>query len=340
MSISFNAVYIEITSDCMLSCLYCYHGARKNAKKFFPLERYQILLEELPEKAIVDLSGGEPLLHPNICEIIHLTAEKNFQTRLITNGLRLIELSKQELFLIDTIAISLDGITCDVHDAVRGQGSFCKMEKGLAKLYDIGLSNRVTFNVTVGQWNKENLEDYILYAIKWGASIVNFENLHKIPGEYNSFVEKETLSIDESLNLYNQTKEFQKMYQDKITIVPSRFVGGSCPLIMPNSSWGLRIDTMMNVYPCEGFCGTEFSLGNLSEQSLVEVINGNKCKEIVSFLRTRIEQIESCHKCVLKGIICQGGCAADAYFQQADCLCTDGACHVRLHRIYEKLINS
>ena len=322
----------------MLSCPYCYHGSHRGTGNCFPLERYRHLLNELPAGTIIDLSGGEPLLHPDIRSIINLTAKKGYRTRLITNGILLGDFPEEELSLLDTVAISLDGITQEEHDAIRGKGSFQKTERGIAKLRDAGLSGRMTFVVTVSRRNRDHLEDFLKYALSWGAGSVNFGNLHSVPERKNLFVEQESLSTNEALALHEQTEAFRVAYQGKLLIVPSRNIGGGCPLITPGSPWGLRIDADMNVYPCEGFCGTSFSLGNLSNQSMNEVLEGSRCREIAEFLLARMEKIEECRRCGLKGVLCLGGCAADAYFRETDCLCTDGACDVRRRRVYHRLL--
>ena len=338
MPILYDAIYIEVTSDCMLSCPYCYHGSRRGTGTYFPLERYRFLLNELPAGVTVDLSGGEPLLHPDIRTMICLTAEKGYRIRLITNGILLADFPEEELSLLDTVAISLDGTTQEEHDAIRGKGSFQKTERGLAKLRDAGLSDRVTFDVTVSHRNVDHLEDFLQYALSWGAGSVNFGNLHSVPEGENPFIERESLSTGEALALYEQTTAFREAYRERLLVVPTRNIGGGCPLITPGSHWGLRIDAEMNVYPCEGFCGTGFSLGNLSNRSMDEVLEGSRCQEIADFLLTRIEKIEECRRCVLKGIFCLGGCAADAYFRKTDCLCTDGACNVRRRQAYRQLL--
>lgn len=339
MLISYDAVYIEITSDCMLSCPYCYHGSRRGTGNYFPLERYRLLLNELPVGITIDLSGGEPLLHPNIRTMIRLAAEKEYRIRLITNGILLADFPEEELTMLDTIAISLDGITKDEHDAIRGKGSFQKIEHAIARLRDIGISDRITFDVTVSRRNVDHLEDFLRYALSWEANSVNFGNLHNVPNVENAFIERESLTMDETLKVYEQTMTLREAYLNRLSVVPTRSVGGGCPLITPGSPWGLRIDAEMNVYPCEGFCGTEFSLGNLSNQSMEDVLKGKQCREIVDYLLTRIEVIKECRRCGLKGIFCLGGCAADAYFRKTDCLCTDGACDIRRRLVYRQLLS-
>lgn len=337
MPICFDSVYIEVTSDCMLSCPYCYHGMQRGTGHYFPIERYRLLMDELPVGTTVDLSGGEPLLHPKIHEMILLAAENGYSVRLITNGVMLTDLSIEEMTRLDTISISLDGTTQEEYDETRGQGSFAKMESGLLKLRETGLSERVAFAVTVSHRNLGHLEDYLEYAQSWKAGTVNFGNLHGIPKGNNSFIERESLSLEECAALYEYTESLREKYRGRLLIVPSRNVGGGCPLTIPGSKWGLRIDALMNVYPCEGFCGTDFSLGNLSSQSMDQLLEGSSCWGVANYLLARIEKIEECRQCGLKGSFCLGGCAAEAYFRKKDCLCTDGACHIRRRQAYRML---
>ena len=337
MHISFDSVYVELTSDCMLSCPYCYHGFRRGTGKYFPLERYKLLLEELPDGTTVDLSGGEPILHPDIHSILRLTFDKGYPVRLITNGILLTALSNEEISLLDTISISLDGTTQERHDAIRGKGSFEKIEESIDRIHKLKMAKKISFSVTIYNKNQKYLDDFIQYALSKGVGSVNFGNLHEIPSGNNEFIKKELLSIDESLALYEQTIAFQESYRGKLLIVPSRNVGGGCPLVKPGKNWGIRIDPGMNVYPCEGFCGTDFSIGNLSNQTISELLGGKQCQEMVKFFYERINIIKECQHCGLKGSSCFGGCVADAFFLQPDCLCTDGACHIRRRQLFHQL---
>ncbi|ALM09525.1 MAG TPA: radical SAM protein [Candidatus Peribacter riflensis] len=84
---------IEVTNACNLGCPMCY--AASGSGEFLPLEVIEKMMDtyiqsELEPPEILQISGGEPTLHPNILEIITLGKRKGFKyVMLNTNGLRL-----------------------------------------------------------------------------------------------------------------------------------------------------------------------------------------------------------------------------------------------------------
>lgn len=335
----YNALYLELTTECMLACPYCYHGERRNSNKFFPFERFCSLLDELPNKLTIDLSGGEPCLHPAIRSIIHLAAEKGHRVRLVTNGYLLPLFSINDLSLLETISISLDGTGPKDHDAIRGLGSFKRIEDGLVILKKAGLTSHVSFNITITRNNKNQLDKFIEYAIIKEVGSVNFECVHRIPDMKNTFIDHNALSIEEELSLYERTLKLEEEYKEVLHIIPTRNLLGECPLVKPSSLLGLRIDADMNVFPCEGFCGLSFSLGNIAKQSIEEVLISPQSNRVFEFLSNRIDRISECSNCVIKRSFCTGGCAADAYYVKRDSLCSDGACNARRLQVFQRLLN-
>ena len=81
----YKKVYIEITNNCNLSCDFCPHNKRKN--EFITLDNFNIILDKLENytKYLYLHVLGEPLLHPNINEIIDV-ASKRYKINITTNG--------------------------------------------------------------------------------------------------------------------------------------------------------------------------------------------------------------------------------------------------------------
>jgi len=82
-------IVLEINSKCNISCNGCYkklNGATK------PVEQIMKELDfALTQRKIqtVSIAGGEPTLHPNLCEIIKSIKSRNLRSLLLTNGLEL-----------------------------------------------------------------------------------------------------------------------------------------------------------------------------------------------------------------------------------------------------------
>ena len=81
----FKKVYIEITNNCNLNCDFCI--GNKRDKKFITKEEFNILMDKLEgyTKYLYFHVMGEPLLHPNINELIDM-AESRYFINITTNG--------------------------------------------------------------------------------------------------------------------------------------------------------------------------------------------------------------------------------------------------------------
>lgn len=81
----FKKVYVEITNGCNLNCDFCIKN--KRTSKFISIDEFKILLEKLKDYTdyLYFHVLGEPLLHPNINELIDI-ASINFKINITTNG--------------------------------------------------------------------------------------------------------------------------------------------------------------------------------------------------------------------------------------------------------------
>jgi len=81
----FKKVYIEITNNCNLNCDFCIHNKRD--KKFISIDEFKLTLDKLKDYTdyLYFHILGEPLLHPNINELINI-ASNNFNINITTNG--------------------------------------------------------------------------------------------------------------------------------------------------------------------------------------------------------------------------------------------------------------
>lgn len=73
---------------------------------------------------IIDFTGGEPLLHKQLPEILHLAKDKGFITTITTNTLLYPKKAKSIAGLVDMLHFSLDSFDKEEHDRMRGVPCF------------------------------------------------------------------------------------------------------------------------------------------------------------------------------------------------------------------------
>ena len=85
-----NNLWIQLTtSACNLKCRHCYLSCMpSNKPRFLPLDKIKSAIEEAKKMQVEEiyLQGGEPLLHPDINNIIRLSL-KLANVTILTNGL-------------------------------------------------------------------------------------------------------------------------------------------------------------------------------------------------------------------------------------------------------------
>jgi hypothetical protein len=99
--------WVEITTDCNLKCPGCYRGCNRedNVPIHEPIEKVKeniLEMKRLRNCQIISLSGGEPLLHPELGNIIRFIKDNGMYPFVHTNGIllsagKLIELKKEGL---------------------------------------------------------------------------------------------------------------------------------------------------------------------------------------------------------------------------------------------------
>jgi MoaA/NifB/PqqE/SkfB family radical SAM enzyme len=118
-------VYVEPTSRCNLTCRTCIRNAWDEPQgdmSAITWERVIESLKVLPSRPDVFFGGfGEPLLLPNIAEMIEQVKAVAGKVELITNGILLTERLSGKLIKagLDTLWVSLDGATPENYADVR-----------------------------------------------------------------------------------------------------------------------------------------------------------------------------------------------------------------------------
>ncbi|MBI5752232.1 MAG: heme d1 biosynthesis radical SAM protein NirJ [Hydrogenophilales bacterium] len=138
---------------CNLTCKHCYSIS---ADKDFPGElttgEIFTVMDDLKrfQVPVLILSGGEPLLRPDIFDIAHRAKDMGFYVGLSSNG-TLIDASNIDRIAavgFDYVGVSLDGMK-DAHDRFRRlQGAFDASMRGIRLCRDKGIKAGIRFTLT------------------------------------------------------------------------------------------------------------------------------------------------------------------------------------------------
>ena len=149
------------TQTCNLKCMHCYASSRnKQYPGELTTEEAKGLMDQLAEFKIptVLFSGGEPLMRPDLFEVVAYAREQGLRAVLSTNGTLISQEVAEKIrdAGFTYVGISLDGIG-DVHDSIRGtKGSFEDALEGIRRVRDVGI--RVGLRFTIHAKNRDEVE--------------------------------------------------------------------------------------------------------------------------------------------------------------------------------------
>ena len=178
-----------VTQNCNFHCLYCGQGGEATATT-----KGNILLTQIKEIVEISirngvkkfrLTGGEPLLHNDIDNILNFFSELGYFTLVNTNGSMI--LKKQDI--LDKIhtnikfAVSLDTLDKDKLFKISHVSCHEDIINGIKYLKRLGLLFRV--NMVVGRYNFDEVDDIIKFCQKIGCDL-KLLDIVSVPIPYNS----------------------------------------------------------------------------------------------------------------------------------------------------------
>ncbi|OHD56604.1 MAG: hypothetical protein A2Y33_03660 [Spirochaetes bacterium GWF1_51_8] len=138
---------VEVTHRCQLHCLHCGSscGTEQYAPKELDFEEWLDVFRKVakaydPAQIKVAVTGGEPLVRPDIYRLIANITEMGYKVSLMTNGMTMDDRIVKYLAAahVNGIGVSIDGLE-ENHDWLRNKkGAFAKATDTLKRLRDSG----------------------------------------------------------------------------------------------------------------------------------------------------------------------------------------------------------
>jgi SynChlorMet cassette radical SAM/SPASM protein ScmE len=157
-----RSVDVEITAECNLRCRYCSFFDNPGVPyASLPTEEWLRFFDELGRACVmsVRISGGEPCTRPDLPQLIDGIVRNRMRFSILSNGTLMTDELAAHLAQTgrcDSVQVSIDGSRAEIHDRLRGQGSFARAVAGLRALQRHGVS--VTSRVTIHRHNVDDLE--------------------------------------------------------------------------------------------------------------------------------------------------------------------------------------
>jgi AdoMet-dependent heme synthase len=208
----------HLTERCNLKCRHCYQeGAGQvpelsRAQVFRVIEEIARMLQDWRQAYGIDfqpsfnVTGGEPFLRPDLFEILEAMAAIGFEIYLLSNGTcitgerarRLAELG------VHGVQISLEGPR-EIHEYIRGRGSFAASLQGVRTLLAAGL--KVSLNATLSRLNAGHFLELVEVARGLGVSRLGFSRL--VPSGRGRAMLDLMLSTAQVRKLYEEVRSWQ-----------------------------------------------------------------------------------------------------------------------------------
>lgn len=326
-AVPLDQIYFYLTEGCNLACRHCWLAP--------PLQtvnrKYPILPVRLFKKAIyeamplglngIKLTGGEPLLHPDIKEIFSIIRENNLGLSMETNGfLCSMEIAKEIAESPNRfVSVSIDGSDNITHDKIRGvEGSFEKAVNAVKNLVKTGTTTQVIMSLMLD--NRHQVESMATLSRDLGAESLKINIVQPIARGKSLLEKEESLKINEIIELgkhvesnLSSNNDFRVEFDYPLAFHPLSHLAN-------NGSGTCNIFNIIGVIATGEYalCGIgnhipELVFGRIDKVELKNVwINNPVLNEIRNGIPERLEGV--CADCLMKQI-CLGSCIALTYYR-------------------------
>lgn len=309
--------HLDITEGCNIACTHCYQEPYLHQGEGLSVDQIRRVINELYWMNVesVIISGGEPLTRPDLFEIIDLIEQRYIRIQdILTNGMLITEETIEEIRSLrnsPNIVVSLNGLTPDSDDEIRGHGTNEACERGLERVANSEIEAHVCSVATTLNLNElpemyEYLQD--LGVSRWRIGLAQVEPGTTEEGHFDidletyqsvgrEIIEKHLESeTDMRINIEGLFKEevFEFGYsQYEPDSIICRYNERSC-CVKPDGT--VTSCTLLHDYKC----------GDVTDERLEDVWTGDAMRE---FKQTTVSEVipEDCRTCDALEY-CGGGC--------------------------------
>jgi cyclic pyranopterin phosphate synthase len=159
-------IRISLTKQCNLSCIYCHREGEKGSADQLSAAEIAEILEVSVKFGIksVKFTGGEPLLRPDLIEIVK-SVPKGMESSLTTNGTLLAGLARDLRDAgLKRVNVSLDSLDRETYKKITGVDRLPDVLAGITAALEAGLTPVKLNMVVLEGINEQEVEDFLAYV--------------------------------------------------------------------------------------------------------------------------------------------------------------------------------
>lgn len=302
---------IEITNACNLRCLHCVNKSGHPYPDELTTKEIFAVIDALSGLGVYQLmiSGGEPLLHPDLFDIIEYARKAPMIVDIFTNATLITEehIKKFKKLNVRRFCVSIDSMDEHTHDTFRGKkGALKKTLQTVNLLKD---EFPVCPYVSVTQLNKKGILDLLQYFRK-----NKFTHFQVVPVRFSGRgVTHILITPEEYYQVVVEEMEYLKReFPEGIRTSDKK--EGVCGIA--KSMIGIHADG--TILPCPG-CIKDMGVGNVRETEVKKVWETSTILETIR--NTTTQHAEACQACV--HLPSCSGCMANAFVLERTFTCYD-----------------
>jgi cyclic pyranopterin phosphate synthase len=159
-------IRISLTPKCNLSCIYCHKEGEKSPKDQLSAGDIAEILRVAAKFEIrsVKFTGGEPLLRPDLVQIVQ-SVPASMESSLTTNGTLLADLARDlKTSGLKRVNVSIDSLNPETYKKITGNDNLSDVLDGITAALDVGLTPVKLNMVVLDGINDNEIDDFLAFV--------------------------------------------------------------------------------------------------------------------------------------------------------------------------------
>ena len=286
-------IHVELTNYCNLKCPVCPTGSGRLSRKPTAIDPalFERLVNELePYILTMSLWGwGEPLLHPQLTDILRITQNRGITTFLSTNGQNLDDETVRQALLQyppTYLFVCLDGLTDEINDIFRTGSKLAPALEGVKQLAKMKRQNNSRLPVL--QWRY----------------IVMKQNEHELPelpefaaeNQFDELIIRTLSIIDAPEDIHHQLIPDNERYRAYGYTDDKRI--GRTDFICEKAFTFPAVFADGTVVACDQDCNAQRPIGSIADgSSFTSVWWNEQAARVRKEIRDNPEELSFCKNC-------------------------------------------